>query len=61
VNARRALPRWRADLGSERVHPGDRIVVDARRSGSGCSDHLSLDAGGADDHQRATDWAWFGA
>jgi hypothetical protein len=61
VNARWALSRWRADLGSERVDPGDRIVVDARRPDSGSSDGLNPGAFGADDHPRATDWAWFGA
>jgi hypothetical protein len=61
VNARWVLSRWRADLGSERVHPGDRIAVDARPSGSGREDRLNRAAVGAEDHLWATDWAWFGA
>jgi hypothetical protein len=55
VNARLALPSWRADLGSERVHAGDRSVSHARRSGSSPAVPLKLTAAGVDDHPPVTD------
>jgi hypothetical protein len=54
VNVRRALGRWRADLGSERVHLGDRTADHALPSGAVGAGRLTLDSGDTDDAPRST-------
>jgi hypothetical protein len=54
VNVRRPLGRWRADLGSERVHLGDRTADRALPSGVVSAARLTFDADAADDDPRTT-------